>query len=159
MDNTFWALVSLILFLAILVYFKVPAWLGKSLDKRAEDIRKELDEAKRLREEAQQLLAEYERKRREAEEEAAGILAAAERDASLFLSEAKVKTEEYVARRQAMAEQKIRQAEIDATNEVRASAVDLAIAASQSLLAKKADAKTTDALFRNSIEELKTRMN
>lgn len=159
MDNTFWALVSLIIFLAILVYFKVPAWLGKSLDKRAEDIRRELDEAKRLREEAQQLLAEYERKRREAEEEAAGILAAAERDASLFLAEAKAKTEEYVARRQAMAEQKIRQAEIDAANEVRASAVDLAVAAAQRLLAEKTDAATSNALFRNSMEELKARMN
>jgi len=159
MDNTFWAFVSLVLFLAILVYFKVPAWLGKSLDKRSDDIRKELDEAKRLREEAQQVLAEYQRKRHEAEAEAAGILAAAERDAALFLSEAKKKTEEYVARRQVMAEQKIRQAEADATNEVRASAVDLAVAAAQRLLAEKTDAGTVDTLFKTSIGELKTRMN
>lgn len=159
MDNTFWAFVSLVLFLAILVYFKVPAWLGKSLDKRADDIRKELDEAKRLREEAQQLVAEYQRKRREAEAEAADILAAAERDAALFLTEAKNKTEEYVARRQAMAEQKIHQAEIDATNEVRASAVDLAVAAAQRLLVEKTDARTANALFKTSIDEVKTQMN
>jgi len=158
-DNTFWAFVSLIIFVAIAIYLKVPAWLGKSLDKRAENIRNELDEAKRLREEAQQVLAEYQRKRREAEAEAADILAAAERDAALFLDEAKKKTEEYVARRQTVAEQKIRQAELDATNEVRASAVDLAISAAQRLLADKTDAAVTGALFRNSVEELKTRMN
>lgn len=155
MTNTFWALISLIIFAVIALYLKVPGMMGKSLDKRADDIRKELDEAKRLREEAEQLLAEYQRRRQEAEAEAAGILKAAERDAALFLTEAKQKTEEYVARRTAMAEQKIRQAEQDATNEVRASAVDLAVAAARSLLAEKADAATVDSLFKASVGELK----
>lgn len=155
MTNTFWALVSLIIFAAIAIYLRVPGMMGKSLDKRAEDIRKELEEAKRLREEAEQLLADYQRRRREAEAEAANILKAAERDAALFLAEAKQKTEEYVARRTAMAEQKIRQAEQDATNEVRASAVDLAVAAAQKLLSEKADAAAVDLLFKASVGELK----
>ncbi|MGN6551122.1 MAG: F0F1 ATP synthase subunit B [Pararhizobium sp.] len=155
MTNTFWALVSLIIFAAIAVYLRVPGMMGKSLDKRADDIRKELDEAKRLREEAEQLLADYQRRRREAEAEAANILKAAERDAALFLAEAKQKTEEYVARRTAMAEQKIRQAEQDATNEVRASAVDLAVAAAQKLLSEKADAAAVASLFNASVGELK----
>lgn len=159
MDNTFWAFIGLVLFLALLVYIKLPSWTARQLDKRADRIRNELDEAKRLREDAQQLLAEYQRKRKEAEAEAADILAAAERDAAAFLAEAKQKAEDYVARRQAMAEQKIRQAETDAANEVRASAVDLAIAAAGKLLADKADAATVNALFENSISELKTRMH
>ena len=159
MDNTFWAFVALMLFLALMVYIKMPGWLGQQLDKRADDIRKELDEARRLREEAQGVLADYERKRKEAENEAVEIRKAAERDAATFLEEAKAKAEEYVARRQQIAEQKIRQAETDAANEVRSSAVDLAIAAAGRLLADKTDAKTVNALFKSSIDELKTRMN
>ena len=81
MDATFWAFVGLILFLALVVYFGAPAAMGKSLDARAERIRHDLDEARRLRDEAQQLLAEYQRKRKEAEQEAGDIVAAAEREA------------------------------------------------------------------------------
>lgn len=159
LDNTFWAFIALVLFLALMVYVKMPSWVGQQLDKRADDIRNELDEARRLREEAQQVLAEYERKRKEAESEAVEIRKAAERDAATFLEEAKQKAEEYVARRQQMAEQKIRQAETDAENEVRASAVDLAVAAAGRLLADKTDDKTVNALFKSSLDELKTRMN
>ena len=148
LDNTFWAFIALVLFLALMVYIKLPAWIGKQLDKRADDIRRELDEARRLREEARQVLAEYERKRKEAEAEAVEIRKAAERDAAIFLDEAKQKTEEYVARRQQIAEQKIRQAETDAANEVRASAVDLAVAAAGRLLADKTDDTRANALFR-----------
>jgi F-type H+-transporting ATPase subunit b len=115
--------------------------IGGALDKRADQIRNELEEAKKLREEAQQLLAEYQRKRKEAESEAESILSAAEREAAALREDAKAKTEEYVSRRTAMAEQKIRQAEADAINEVRASAVDLAIVAAEKLIASKVDSK------------------
>ena len=67
MDATFWALIALILFLALIAYMKVPGMIAKSLDGRADKIRNELDEARRLREEAQQLLAEYQRKRKDAD--------------------------------------------------------------------------------------------
>nr|MBA3447540.1 ATP F0F1 synthase subunit B [Pseudaminobacter sp.] len=70
MDATFWATVALIIFLAVVFYMKAPAMITKSLDQRADRIRDELEEARRLREEAQQLLAEYQRKRKEAEKEA-----------------------------------------------------------------------------------------
>ena len=122
MDATFWALVGLIIFLGIIFYVKVPAKIVGSLDDRANKIRDELEEAKRLREEAQQLMAEYQRKRQEAEEEAEGIVAAAKREAEALKVDAKVKTEEFVARREALAEQKIAQAEVDAVSAVRASA-------------------------------------
>jgi F-type H+-transporting ATPase subunit b len=158
-DATFYAFVGLILFLALIAYLKVPGMMAKGLDARAEKIQNELAEAKRLREEAQHLLAEYQRKRKDAEAEAASIVAAAEREASLLTAEAKQKTEEYVTRRTALSEQKIGQAEADAINAVRAAAVDLAIAAAEKVIAAKADAATGKTLFANAISEVKTRLN
>ncbi|MBW3096978.1 F0F1 ATP synthase subunit B [Pseudohoeflea coraliihabitans] len=154
-----WAFVSLLIFLGILVYVKVPSMIGKSLDKRAADISNELDQAKKLREEAQQLLAEYQRKRNEAEKEAASILSSAEKEAAQLREEARIKTEDYVARRTALAEQKIRQAETEAVNEVRASAVELAVAAAEKLVAEKVDTAKAGDLFQSSLGELKTRLN
>jgi F-type H+-transporting ATPase subunit b len=141
------------------VYLKVPGMVTKSLDERADKIRNELDEARKLREEAQQLLAEYQRKRKEAEQEASDIVAAAKRDADLLLEEAKEKTQEYVARRTTMAEQKIAQAERDAVNEVRSRAVDVAIAAAGDLLASKVDAKARGELFKSALKDVRTRLN
>jgi F-type H+-transporting ATPase subunit b len=159
MDATFWAFVGLIIFLAIVVYMKVPGMIGKSLDSRADKIRAELEEARRLREEAQQLLAEYQRKRKEAEKEAADIVDHAKREAGLLVTEAKQKTEEYVGRRTALAEQKIGQAERDAINEVRAKAVDIAVEAARNVLARKVDGKVSADLFSASVRDLKTRLN
>jgi F-type H+-transporting ATPase subunit b len=158
-DATFYAFVGLLLFLALIAYLKVPGMMAKGLDARAEKIQNELAEAKRLREEAQHLLAEYQRKRKDAEAEAASIVAAAEREASLLTAEAKQKTEEYVARRTVLSEQKIKQAEADAINAVRAAAVDLAVAAAEKVIAAKADAATGKALFDNAVSEVKTRLN
>ena len=158
-DATFYASVGLILFLALIAYLKVPGMMAKGLDARAEKIQNELAEAKRLREEAQHLLAEYQRKRKDAEAEAASIVASAEREASALTAEAKQKTEEYVARRTALSEQKIKQAEADAINAVRAAAVDLAVAAAEKVIASKADAATGKALFDNAISEVKARLN
>lgn len=159
MDATFWALIALIIFLGVLAYFKVPGLINASLDKRADRIRNELDEARRLREDAQQLLAEYQRKRQEAEQEASQIVSAAKREADLIVKEGKKKTEEYVVRRTALAEQKIRQAEQDAVNEVRASAVDLAVEAARKVLSDKVDAKTGGDLFKASLQEVKSKLN
>lgn len=159
MDATFFALVGLVLFLALVAYLKVPGMMAKSLDERADKIRDELAEAKRLREEAQHLLAEYQRKRKEAEAEAAAIVAAAEREAAALTAEAKQKTEEFVARRNALSEQKIKQAESEAVNAVRAAAVDLAIAAAEKVLVKKADDGVQQALFKASVDEVKSRLN
>jgi F-type H+-transporting ATPase subunit b len=159
MDAPFWALLSLIAFLGILVYVKVPKMMVRSLDERADRIRKELEEAKRLREEAQQLLAEYQRKRKEAEREAQDIVTAAEREAKMLLDEAERRSEDYVARRSKLAEQKIAQAETDAINEVRASAVELAVSAAGKVLAGKVDEKVAADLFKQSLAEVKTRIH
>jgi F-type H+-transporting ATPase subunit b len=156
---TFWATVGLVLFLALIVYLKVPGMLAKSLDERAARITNELAEAKRLRAEAQSLLAEYQKKRKEAETEAANIVAAAEREAEALTAEAKQKTDEFVARRTALSEQKIKQAEADAINSVRATAVDIAIAAAESVITAKSDAATQAALFVKAVGDVKTRLN
>ena len=159
MDATFWAFVALVIFLGIVFYMKVPGMISKALDERANRIRNELDEARRLREEAQQLLAEYQRKRKEAEQEAGDIVAAAKREADLLLAEAQKRTEEYVARRAALAEQKIGQAERDAVNEVRASAVDIAVEAARKLLGDSVDAKVDADLFKTSLQQVKAKLN
>lgn len=156
---TFWATVGLVLFLVLIAYLKVPSMLGKSLDARAGRITNELAEAKRLREEAQALLVEYQQKRKEAEAEAANIVAAAEREAQALTAEAKTKTEEFVARRTSLSEQKIRQAETDAINAVRATAVDIAIAAAEQVISSKSDATVQSALFAKAVSDVKTRLN
>lgn len=159
MDSTFWALVGLIIFLALLAYLKVPGMIGRSLDERAANISKELDEARTLREEAQALLAEYHRKRKDAEKEAGDIVAAAQREAVALMNEAKAKSEEYIARRNKMAEQKIAQAETEAVNQVRSSAVEIAVAAAGSLIASKMDAKTSGEMFKASLTQVKDHFN
>ena len=154
-----WTLIGLVLFLGLMVYIKVPGTIAKSLDERAGNIRDELEEARRLREEAQQLLAEYQRKRKEAEREAGDIVEAAKRDAKNLAQEAKVKTVEYVTRRTAMAEQKIAQAERDAIAEVRARAVGLGVEAARQVIAKSVDAKTSGRIFKDSLDAVKSRLN
>lgn len=154
-----WTLVALIIFLGIVVYLKVPGMVGKSLDDRADKIRGELEEARKLREEAQQLLAEYQRKRKEAEKEASDMIAAAKREADIIVADAKQKTEDYVERRTALAEQKIAQAEREAVNEVRSDAVEIAVAAAGKLLEDKIDNKAAASLFKSSLAEVKTRLN
>ena len=158
MDNTFWAFTALVIFLGIAVYMKVPATIAKSLDARADKIKADLDEARRLRDEAKALLTEYQNKRKEAEKEAADIVASAKREADILRADAQAKSEDYVRRRTIVAEQKIAQAESDAVNAVRSSAVDLAIAASSKLLEGR-DAKANADLFKQALVDVKARLN
>ena len=158
MDNTFWAFAALVIFLGIAVYMKVPATIAKSLDARADKIKADLDEARRLRDEAKALLTEYQNKRKEAEKEAADIVASAKREADILRADAQAKSEDYVRRRTIVAEQKIAQAESDAVNAVRSSAVDLAIAASSKLLEGR-DAKANADLFKQALVDVKARLN
>lgn len=156
MDNTFWATVALLILVAVMVYFKVPAMIAKAIDQRGNRIRAELDEARRLREEGQQLLTDLQEKRKQAEKDAADIVAAARREADMLLDEAKKKTADYVSRRAALAEQKIAQAEREAVAEVRATAVDIAVEAARKVLAGKVDAQ---AGFQASLQEVKANLN
>ena len=139
------------------MYLKVPAMITKSLDDRADKIRTDLDEARKLREEAQALLAEYQRKRRDAESEAESIVEAAKREADTLAADAKKKLDEYVERRTKMAEQKIAQAEAQAMQDVKAIAAERAIAASeQVLMSKLSDGGAS--LIKSSIAEVKSKL-
>ncbi|MDY8107924.1 ATP F0F1 synthase subunit B [Fulvimarina sp. 2208YS6-2-32] len=137
MDNSFWALIGLLLFFAVVVYFKGFRRINDSLDERSKRIRIELEEAREMKEEAKQQLAEYQRRRREAEQEARDIVEAARREAQTMLAETARKNQEFVERRTAMAEDQIAQAEADARKDVRASAVDIAIAAAARVIAQR----------------------
>ena len=158
-DPGFWVGVSFVLFVLLMLYFKVPAMVTKGLDDRAEKIRQELDDAQKLREEAQALLAEYQRKRTEAEKEAEDIIAQAKAEAESLAVETRQKLAESLERRTALAEQKIAQAEAGAMNEVRAAATDLAVAAAQQIIAGEMKGKKAESLIEASIEAVKTRLN
>ncbi|MCF6321849.1 MAG: F0F1 ATP synthase subunit B [Rhizobiaceae bacterium] len=159
LDASFWALAALVVFFGIVIYLKVPGLIAKNLDDRANSIRSELDEARKLREEAQTILAEYQRKRKEAESEAEEIVEAARHEAEVLAAQARVKTEEFIARRTAMAENKIAQAQAQALSDVKSAAVDMAIAAAQTIVADKVTGTSADQIIKNSIAEVKARLN
>ncbi|MEQ9691240.1 MAG: F0F1 ATP synthase subunit B [Bauldia litoralis] len=158
-DPTFWALVGLIIFFAIMIYLKVPKTVTGGLDKRAERITTELDQARKLREEAQALLAEYQRKAREAESEAEEIIDQATREAEALGAEARTRMEEYVASRTKLAEDKIAQAEAQAIQEVKALSADVAIAAAERILTAKAKGETANALVDAAIGDVKGKLH
>ncbi len=158
-DATFWAAVALVLFLALIAWLGVPKTLGAALDRRAAAIDTELKEARRLREEAQALLAEYQRKAREAQKEAEEILEIARREAAAYATEAAQRTDDYVARRARLAEQKIAQAETRAIQEVRSLSVDLAIAAAERVLGGEVKGDTASGLLDRAIGDVRTRLN
>lgn len=158
-DATFWVLVALILFLALVIYLRVPRMVTGALDKRAEAITSELDEARKLREEAQSVLAEYQRKAREAEQEAEEIIEQARREGAAYAVDAQRRSDEYVARRTKIAEQKIEQAESVALQEVRSLSADLAIAAAERVLAAKVTGAEAERLIADAISEAKSRLH
>ncbi|MEF2070500.1 ATP F0F1 synthase subunit B [Consotaella aegiceratis] len=157
-EAAFWATVGLLVLVGVAVYFKAPAMMIRSLDARADQIRNEIEEARELKEEAKQQLAEFQRRRREAEDEAKEIVASAKREADAIVEEARVKSADYIARRTTMAEMKISQAEADAVADVRSSAVDIAIAAAAKLIAERNGAAKDDRFFEQSIAEVRKRL-
>jgi len=158
-DAEFWVLLGFLAFVGLLLYVGTHKKIAKSLDDRAARIRAELDDARRLREEAAQLLADYQRKRHEAEGEAAGIIEGAKAEAERLAAEAKAKVAEFVERRTKMAETKIAQAEAQAAAEVRAAAAEAAVAAAEKILAKEAKGKLADELIAKGIEDVRQKLN
>ncbi|ODT69552.1 MAG: ATP F0F1 synthase subunit B [Pelagibacterium sp. SCN 63-23] len=134
MDNSFFALVALIVFLGMMVFFGVPKIIGKMLDGKIKQIENDIAEAKRLRQDAAALLVEYEQKRAAAEKEAEGIVTAAKQEAERLTAEAQVSLADLVTRRTKAVEEKIAQAEAQAVAEVRARSADVAIEAARAVL-------------------------
>ena len=143
--------IAFLIFIGILLYFKVPSLVGGMLDKRAETIKSELDEAKALREEAQALLASYERKQKEVQEQADRIVAAAKEEATNAAAAAKDDIAKSITRRLAAAEEQIASAEANAVKEVRDQAIVVAVGAAKDVLAKQMDAAAAGALIDDSI--------
>jgi F-type H+-transporting ATPase subunit b len=157
-DTAFWVAIAFII--AVLALFKPASkMIVGSLDKRSDRIRDELDEARRLREEAQELLASYERKQREAEKEAEGIVAHAKEEAERLARRAATELEAQVARRRQQALDRIDQAGKDAEREVRAAAVDLALKATRKLLAEKIGEDQQSKLVDDAINEVAKRLH
>ena len=155
----FWVAVAFVGFIGLLLYYKVPALIAKALDDRAEAIRKELDEARRLRTEAQQLLADYQRKAQLADGEARAIVEQARRESEALAAETRRSLQDTLERRTKLAEERIARAEAQALAEVRAAAVDQAIAAAERLLKAKLTAELGDGLIEESIRDLEGKLN
>jgi F-type H+-transporting ATPase subunit b len=158
-NTDFVVLLAFILFIAVLFYFKVPGMLGGMLDKRAADIRSELDEARRLREEAQTLLASYERKQKEVQEQANRIVAAAKEQATAAGAQARVDLEKSVARRMTAAIEQIGSAEASAIKEVRDQAVMIAVGAARDVIAKQMSAADGNKLIDEAISQVEAKLH
>ena len=154
-----WVAIAFVLFLALLVYLGAHRRVAEAIDQRQARIKAELDEAVRLRQEAQAVLAEYERKGREAENEAAAIIASAKAEAERLAAEAKTRMEDFVARRTKMAETKVAQAEAQAVSDVRSAAADTAVAAAEKILSAAAKGKVAEDLLARGIEDVKKKFN
>lgn len=155
-DNTFFATVALVLFFGVVFWVKAPAKITGMLDARSDRIRKDIDDARKLRAEAEALLNEYKQKRTDAVKEAAGIIEQAKREAEAYAAETRAKLSEMLARRTKQAEQKISQAEASAAKDVRSAATEAAIAAATQLIGE-ANGKAN--LIDESIAAVKSRLN
>ncbi len=157
-DNTFWALVGLIIFFVVVIYMGLPRAITGMLDARIKKIESDLNEAKRLREEAQALLADYGRKRKDAENEAASIITAAQEDAERMRAEAEESLKDMVVRRTKAVEDKIAHAEAQALAEVRSRSADVAIEAARVLLAKQMT-ENGDAVIETAIKDVAKKLH
>lgn len=156
-DHHFWVLVSFLIFIA-LAWKPAVRSITTGLDNRAARIRSDLDEARRLRDEAEQLLAEYRRQEREGAAQAQSIIAHAREEAERVAAQAARDLDLLLARRQRLAEERIAQAEARAAAEVRAAAVDTAIAAAREVIASQVDERRGDALIDSAIAALPQRL-
>jgi F-type H+-transporting ATPase subunit b len=158
-DPETWVALAFVIFLGVLGYIGVHRMIAKTLDDRAVRIRAELDEARKLKDEAAELLAQYQRKRHEAESEAQAIIADARAEAGRLAEEAKAKIEEFVARRTKLAETKIAQAEAQAAADVRDAAAEAAVAAAEKILTQETKGKLAGELIAKGIDDVRKKLN
>jgi F-type H+-transporting ATPase subunit b len=158
-EPEFWVAVAFVLFVGAMAYVGVHKKAVAALDQRSARIKAELDEARRLRDEAEKLLAEYQRKQRDAEREAQAIIAEARAEAERVAAESRGKMEEFVARRTRLAETKIGQAEAQALADVRAAAAEAAVAAAEKILRATAKGKVADDLIAQGIADVRAKLN
>lgn len=158
-NTDFVVLVAFLAFIGVLIYFKIPGLLGGLLEKRADTIQAELDEARSLREEAQTLLASFEREHKDVQAKADRIVEQAKKDAAAASEQARKDLELSIARRIQAAEEQIAQAQAAAVRDVRDHAVVLSIAAARDILARDMSADAAAALIDASIDEVEARLH
>lgn len=158
-NTNFVVLLAFIVFVGVLIRFGVPGKLTSLLDARAAQIKADLEEAKALREEAQTVLASYERKQKDVQNQADRIVATAREEAMAAAAQAKEDLKLSIARRIAAAEDRIASAEAAALREVREKAVSVAVAAAGDLLAKQMTAENAGALIDSAISQVDAKLH
>jgi F-type H+-transporting ATPase subunit b len=158
-EPEFWVAVAFVILMGVFAYFGIHRTILTTLDHRSERIKAELDDARRLKEDAAKLLAEYQARRATAEREAGEIIASAKAEAERIASEAKVKMEDFVARRTKTAESKIALAEAQALADVRAAAADAAVAAASTILSQTVKGDIAEDLLAKGISEARDKLN
>jgi F-type H+-transporting ATPase subunit b len=158
-DPETWVAISFLIFAALLVYLKVPRKVAQTLDARSTAIERELEEARKLRAEAESILEDYKRRAANAQAEADSILAQAEREAAAYAKEARATFDEMITRRLNLAEQKIKLEEEKARKQIRAQAAELAVAAAEQLIEQKVTGKVAENMISSSLERIKKRLH
>ena len=154
-----WVAIAFVVLMGLFAYLGIHRTVLKTLDHRAERIKTELDDARRLKDEAAKLLAEYKARHARAEAEAQEIIASAKAEAERIASEAKTKMEDFVARRTKTAESKIALAEAQALADVRAAAADAAVTAASTILSQSVKGSVADDLLAKGIAEVRAKLN
>ncbi len=158
-ESEFWVAVGFVIVVGIFLYKRLPAFVGAALDARAAAIAKELDDARKLREDAEALLAKYKAKAAAVEQEAEAILTEAKAEAERFAAESREALKGQIERRAKAAEDKIAQAEAQAMAEIRGLAADAAAAAAEKLIAARLNEKRASDLIAQSLKELPGKLN
>jgi F-type H+-transporting ATPase subunit b len=154
-----WVAIAFVILMIVFGYLGVHRTLLTALDHRAQRIKAELDDARRLKDEATKLLGEYKARRASAEREAEEIIASARAEAERIAAEAKTKMEDFVARRTKTAESKIALAEAQAVADVRAAAANAAVAAASTILSQSVKGSVADDLLNKGIAEVRSKLN
>ncbi|MAV98601.1 MAG: ATP F0F1 synthase subunit B [Rhodobiaceae bacterium] len=150
-----WVAIGFILFILLLVYFKVPGQITKILDNRANKIRSELDEAKKLREEAQAMLADFQKKNKDAEKNAKALIDEARKLAKNYEKDAKSKFDENMERRKKLLDEKLKRAEVEALNQIKNDITDIVFdAIDKSLSNNNINSEASDKIIDNGIKEI-----
>jgi F-type H+-transporting ATPase subunit b len=158
-EPEFWVAVAFVILIGVFLYYGIHRTVLTTLDHRSDRIRSELDDARRLKDEAAKLLAEYQARRASAEREARDIIESAKAEAERIASEAKAKMEDFVARRTKTAESKIALAEAQAVADVRSAAANAAVSAASSILSQSVKGQVADDLLARGITEVRQKLN
>jgi F-type H+-transporting ATPase subunit b len=158
-EPEFWVAVAFVILMGVFAYFGIHRTVLTTLDHRSDRIKAELDDARRLKEEAARLLAEYQARGASAEREAQDIIANAKAEAERIAAEAKTKMEDFVVRRTKTAENKIALAEAQAVADVRAAAADAAVSAASTILSQSVKGDVADDLLSRGIAEVREKLN